>query len=134
MKTKGQITRDTEGPGHVVEIALTPRGQELVLSALHIHTPGHRKPFLSWRPVPTEADNRRHRECTVQLSSEGACRYLAGLGEDLFEEVFHGPPGAAVGGFLELGTHLRKVGVRHSEGMHGAAVVDDLPVRDARVS
>ena len=43
---KGQITRDTEGPGHVVEIALTPRGQEVVLSALHIHTPGHREALL----------------------------------------------------------------------------------------
>ena len=63
-----------------------------------------------------------------------ARHYLPGLGEDLFEEVLHGLPGAAVGGLLELGTHLGKVGVRHSEGMHGAAVVDDLPVRDAGVS
>ena len=58
MERRGQITGDTEGPGHVVEIALTPRGQELVLSALHVHaravrrsfltalTPGHRKALL----------------------------------------------------------------------------------------
>ena len=46
MERRRQITRDTEGPGHVVEIALTPRGQEVVLSALHIHTPGHRKALL----------------------------------------------------------------------------------------
>ena len=43
MKRRGQITRYTEDPGHVVEIALTPRGQELALSALHIHTSGLRK-------------------------------------------------------------------------------------------
>jgi len=60
MERRRQITRDTEGPGHVVEIALIPRGQELVLSALHVHAravgrsfltalaAGSEKLFLSW--------------------------------------------------------------------------------------
>ena len=46
MERREQITRDTEGPGHVVEMALTPRGEEFLLSALHIHTPVHRKALL----------------------------------------------------------------------------------------
>jgi len=47
MERRGQITRDTEGPGHVVEIALTPPGQEFLLSALHVHTRAVRRSFLT---------------------------------------------------------------------------------------
>ena len=47
METRGQVTRDTQGPGHVVQIALTPRGHELVLSALHVHARAVRRSFLS---------------------------------------------------------------------------------------
>ena len=62
METRGHLTRASEGPGHVVEIALTPRGHELLLSALHVHARAVRRSFLT-------ALTAGHRKALLELAS-----------------------------------------------------------------
>jgi DNA-binding MarR family transcriptional regulator len=55
MESRGQLTRSTQGAGHVVNVTLTELGRELVTSALVVHASAVRRSFLG----ALTADHRR---------------------------------------------------------------------------
>src|ERR1700712_772269 len=68
MQKREQITRTTNGAGHVVQIALTPRGHDLVMSALHVHARAVRRTFLA----ALTADHRRALTDLAQVPTSSA--------------------------------------------------------------
>jgi DNA-binding MarR family transcriptional regulator len=61
MQARGQLTRTTQGAGHVVTVALTELGRTLVESALEVHAAAVRHAFL-------DALTPEHREAIAALA------------------------------------------------------------------